>query len=372
MRHVRFFALIALGLAASAAAAFVPAPAPWDGPLSCDAGQTAAVPAGPTRILVLGTFHLSQIKDRFDPAYLDSLLERLVAFHPSAIAVESLPGDYISSLEGQSQNSPLVQEVLAGFADKQRKLGHAAQARLQTDSFRAAAEAEKRLAGDPILNRPALVMWLLAAYNMPSAVLQWGFLPPAEKASQTDVPPETAAALDEALRQVNEVPALANRLAARLGLTRLYPVDDFEDLGAFGRIEAVLEKEYAGNPLLKAIAGSPVYSEDKRRLEAALTGRDLLPVYRALNSPAFARADIEAQWGVFLRTRFPGGEDRARLALWENRNLKIAARIQAVCSAYPGRNVLVIYGAAHKPFLENYLGRMMNTEIVRFDDLKSR
>ncbi len=368
MRDVRFYALIVLG----SAAVVISSAAPSHRLSASVAGHTAAVPAGPTRILVLGTFHLRQIKDRFDPAYLDSLIERLAAFHPAAIAVESLAGDFISSLEGQSRKTPTVQDLLDRFAGKQRTLGHAAQALLRTDPFLAAAEVEKELAAGEIQDRPALVMRLLAAYNYPSAVLQWGLLPAAEKASQTAVPRETAAALDEASRQVNETPALAGRLAARLGLPRLYPVDDFEDLGAYERIDSVLEKEAADNPLLKAVADAPVYRDDQKRLERGLAGRDLLPVYKALNSAEHVRADVEAQWGVFLRTRFPGGEDRARLALWENRNLKIAARIQAVCSAYPGQNVLVVYGAAHKPFLESYLGRMMNTEIVRFDDLKSR
>jgi hypothetical protein len=359
MRKVRFYALMVLGLAAAAA-------------FASPAGQTAAVPAGPTRILVLATFHLRQIKDRFDPAFLDAVVERLAAFHPAAIAVESLPGDFISSLEGQGQKSPLVQDLLDRFAARQRTLGHDAHNRLRTDPVLAAAQVEKRFGAGPIQDRPALVMWLLAAYNFPSAVLQWSLLPAEEKASQTAVPPETAAALEEASRKVDETFALAGRLAARLGLPRLYPVDDFEDLGAYERIDAVLEKEAADNPLLKAVAGAPVYREDEKRLEKALAARDLLPVYEAYNSAERIQADVDAQWGVFLRTRFSGGEDRARLALWENRNLKIAARIQAVCSAYPGRNVLVIYGAAHKPFLESYLGRMMNTEIVRFEDLKSR
>lgn len=370
MRDARIFTIIALGLAASAI--LVTAPTHSDRFPSCVPGQAAAVPAGPTRVLVLGTLHLRQIADRFAPAHLDSLVELLADFRPAAIAVESMAGDLIASLEKRSEYSPLVREVLDGFAERQRKLGHAAQAQLKTDPFSAAAEAEKRLGAAPVPDRPALVMWLLAAYNHPTAVLQWSLIPPAEKASQTVVPAETAAALDEALRQVNETPALGVRLAARLGLPRLYPVDDFEDLEAIERILPVLEEETAKNPLLKAVMNSPVYIEDKKRLEDAIAGRDLLPVYRALNSAERVRADADAQWGVFLRTHFPGGEDRGRLALWENRNLKIAARIQAVCSAYPGRNVLVIYGAAHKGFLENYLGRMMATEIVRFDDLKGR
>jgi hypothetical protein len=82
---------------------------------------------------------------------------------------------------------------------------------------------------------------------------------------------------------------------------------------------------------------------------------------------AFATADVDAQWGVFLRTHFESGSDRSRLGLWENRNLTIAARIRGVAALHPGGRVLVIYGAAHKPFLEAYLSKMADLRLVGFE-----
>jgi len=73
-----------------------------------------------------------------------------------------------------------------------------------------------------------------------------------------------------------------------------------------------------------------------------------------------------------LRTRFASGTDRSRLGLWENRNLKIAARIRAVAALHPGGRVLVFYGAAHKPFLEAYLSQMADVRLVGLQELMAR
>jgi len=115
--------------------------------------------------------------------------------------------------------------------------------------------------------------------------------------------------------------------------------------------------------LLAAASKAAVYAEAEKLLKDCIEKGDLWPQYALLNSPPYARADVNAQWGVFLRTHFPGGPDRARLGLWENRNLKIAARIRAVAALHPGGHILVIYGAAHKPFLDAYLSMMADVKV---------
>lgn len=154
-------------------------------------------------------------------------------------------------------------------------------------------------------------------------------------------------------------------LARRLGLPAVDPVDDFEDLEAYGLIDAQLEKDFQENPFLAAVSKAPIYVESDALRNRCLAEGDLWPVYVLLNSERFAGADVDAQWVVFLRTHFPSGTDWTRLGLWENRNLKIAARIRAVAALHPGGRVLVIYGAAHKPFLDEYLSRMADVNVVQ-------
>ena len=50
--------------------------------------------AGPrAQVLVLATAHLSQLPKDFKPAALDRLLDRLAAWQPAIITIETEPGD---------------------------------------------------------------------------------------------------------------------------------------------------------------------------------------------------------------------------------------------------------------------------------------
>jgi pheromone shutdown protein TraB len=79
--------------------------------------------------------------------------------------------------------------------------------------------------------------------------------------------------------------------------------------------------------------------------------------------------DVSKQWHLFFRTELPSKIDRARVALWEARNLNIAGRIRAASAWHPGGRVLVVIGAAHKPFLDLYLAQMMDIQVVQLGDV---
>ena len=86
-----------------------------------------------------------------------------------------------------------------------------------------------------------------------------------------------------------------------------------------------------------------------------------------MNSAEHGEADVDAQWGLFLRTHLESGLDRSRLALWEVRNLNIASHVRRASAHSPGGRVLVVIGAGHKPFLDDLLGRMADVEIIEFE-----
>ncbi len=333
-----------------------------------------------TRVLVMATFHLRQIADAFRPAMLDSLIEGLERFRPDSICIETLPGARVQELELRKDAGSLYADLLDNFAARHLKMGKPALEVLGTTPQAAMRKVRELLASARALGhgkmtptqRATLALWMLAAYDPDSAALQWSYLTEEERRAQKEIPAALAGEINNALTRVNEGPAIAARLARRLGLEKLDPVDDFEDLEGYTEIEARLEEDMKNSPLLASVSKSPVYTESEARLQECLRKGDLLPQFILLNSPAFAAADVDAQWGVFLRTHFASGSDRSRLGLWENRNLKIAARIRAVAALHPGRRVLVIYGAAHKPFLEAYLSDMADIRIVGFDELEAK
>jgi hypothetical protein len=376
MRRVRTPVVILAGLFLSSLA-LLAQPAPQDrGPIA--SLQALQPPASRTRVLVLATFHLRQIRKEFRPAMLERLIAELAAFRPDAVCIESLSGARVRELELRKEAGTLYGDVLDTFAKRHLDLAGAALPAVKA-SPEAAAVREAELVSALARLKPgertaelraSLALWMAAAYDPVSAALQWSRLTDEEKRAQTAVPGSLAALLDAECAEVNEDFALALPLARRLGLETVEPVDDFEDLEAYARIGDTLEKEFEGNPLLAAASKAPVYAESDALLEECLAKGDLRPEYVLLNSPRYARADVDAQWGVFLRTRLPGGSDRSRLGLWENRNLKIAARIRAVAALHPGGRVLVVYGAAHKPFLDDYLSRMADLDVVGLEALK--
>ncbi len=332
------------------------------------------------RVLIMATFHLRQIADAFKPALLDSLAARLAGFHPDSICVETLPGVRVRELDLQRDAGPLYSDLLDSFAARHLKMGKPARSVLRTTPQAAALKVRELLAAaraasprkmTPV-ERTALALWMLAAYEPESAALQWSYLNEEDKRAQKAVPPELARELDAELARVNEVPALAIRVARTLGLENLDPVDDFEDLEAYAEIDSELDKDIKGSSVLAAVPKAAVYAEAAARLEGCIRRGNLLPQFSYLNSAAYAAADVDAQWGVFLRTHFASGSDRSRLGLWENRNLKIAARIRAVAALHPGGRILVIYGAAHKPFLEAYLSKTADVQLVRFEELEAK
>jgi hypothetical protein len=384
MLHAPRFGAASLGLGLAVAFVFAPSPASAQAQPAPEPGDAVARLAAVqpvqarTQVLVLGTFHLRQIAKQFKPAMLGRLLPLLQRFRPDAICVETLPGARVRELDLRRDAGPLYADIVSSFANTHQKLGKPACALLNTTpekasvkvrellaAARAAGPAKKMSPGE----RATLALWMLAAYDPSSAALQWSYLDEAARRAQTAVPADLARQLDARLAQVNEVPAIAVRLARALGLESLEPVDDFEDPDAYAAIDAQLEKEFKGNAQLAAVAKAPVYLEEAARLQRSTRSGDLLPVYALLNSAGFAAADVDAQWGVFLRTHFASGTDRTRLGLWENRNLKIAARIRAAAALHPGGRVLVIYGAAHRPFLEAYLSRTADVEVVELVQL---
>jgi hypothetical protein len=329
-----------------------------------DALRRQTPPARRTQVLVLGTFHYRELKDGFRPALVSGLLDRLAAFRPDAIAVEALPGGAVRELALEEDATPVHREVVEGFAAAALGLGREAQKALGMDALQAARALGP--GGRPEAGTRGVLV-ALAAYDWPTGLLAWSGLSAEARAGSPPISKGLAARLDAKLAEVNEIQGLALPLARRLGLARLDGVDAFEDLWAIGPVMEALAPVARSDPRFVAARRAAIYRRSRALQAASLRKGDLLPAYRFLNSARYAREDVAAQWGVFLGTKLPGGANRSREALWEERNLKIAARIRVLSARHPGGRILVIYGAAHRPFLEDYLSRCSDLTVVRPD-----
>lgn len=373
---VRGAALCALSIAGMSACDGPPSSSSTEvrGELDRYALETPASGAERTEIMVLGTYHLASLGDAFSDDILSPLLDRLEAFDPDVVAVESLPPSEIRRLVGAADESESAALIVESFAGEVVRWGEAARAHTNSTAVEAigAAEATISTATMPDAGtRRRLALQFLAADDLPSALLHWVYLPSEERRSDGTVPADVAEFLTARLGAVDERTAIGVELARRLGLQRVASIDDHVDdeIGLETGLNVQLMAELQETAAFEELVASGYLDEPRERLSEAVALGDALPSYRRLNSLEHLNADVDAQWHLFHRTELESGLDRARAALWEARNLHIAARIREVSAHHPGGRMLVVIGAAHKPFLDRYLAQMMDVDVVNTADV---
>jgi hypothetical protein len=305
------------------------------------------------QVLVLGTMHLSELKS-FNPASLNGVLDRLTAFKPDIITVENLP----------EEECDLAARHAAKYGPDYCSSTEAAMAATGLDMPTAGAEMNRMLKAWPAQPTPAqrrrLAAVFLAANEHASAYVQWLQLPEAERRAGDGLDAALVGKLGEIGKRNNESYQLAARLAARLGLQRVYGVDnhtgdnmDVPDIKAFGR--AIEGAWAAGGAALK----------ERGKLEAPLLNApDLLPMYRLLNEPEGLRIYAEVNVVPAMRAKSPEGYPQMWVAGWEVRNLRMVANIRETFRERPGARVLSIVGVSHKPWFDSWLGQLQGVDIV--------
>jgi len=318
----------------------------------------------PTEILVLATPHLSGTPEGWDPAVLAPLLERLERFRPNLITIEALSGQGVSALW---QYRAVYGETATDYGG--RIMMMAASARVGTGLDMAEAEAELRrlLAAWPAAPTPAqrrrLAALFAAAGDPNSALVQWWRLDPSERRADDGINAGLAAQLGEYERRRNENHLVGSRLAARLGLERVWPIDaQDDDVFTPAQSEAFGRDVFA--PMSTRLRADPRMGPVVAAAEHLGSADELLATYRLLNRRATGAAQSELEWRAMVERAWPGDLGRVRLAGWEVRNLRMAANIRQAISGVPGGRVLVIVGSGHKPWLEAYLGMMADVRIV--------
>lgn len=324
-----------------------------------------------TKVLVLATHHISHYEDDFSPTLVDSLINVLEDYSPTIIGVEELSGAQIAEMErrGGNYTSWFDREVL--------EYGHKAQeyldiswrkANMAADSLLGEAQSEKEITNS---TRLELINHLLASYRLHTAALQWSYLNEEDQLNQSVIPKSTVKGLTETLNSADEIASISLRLAHHLNIQRVYPIDDHLDKGShYAKTMSQLD-EALGDSTEKAFKKSSYLVKFNEVLEQGMQDSTWLPLYKYMNSPSYYDEDKEKQWqNIFLETS--NKTLRSRLALWEERNLKIAAHIRSATARDPSGRVLVTIGASHKAFLDSYLKEMMGIEVVHLSDLTKK
>lgn len=354
MRYLFLAAAVFMATAGSAAA--------QDYRPSFHPDQLKGPPAGAVNeVLVLGSPHLSALPDTFRADMVEPLLERLVAWRPDAVASENLSGLQCDSLRRQPER---YASAVRSYCVDPSAAGEAT----GLDVPAANVEAERMLADWPdapsASQRRRLAAVFLAAGEPASAVVQWLRLPEAERRAGDGLTEALATSLNTRMGRKNETYLVAARLAARLGLERVWSVDD----QSAGR-ESPDREAYAAaltrawnNPASQARrdADVPLYAN----LEQP---EGLLNIYRAYNAPSQPRLAYQSDWGAALAEPSPQAFGRRYVGYWETRNLRMVANIREVLGRDPGARLLAIVGASHKGYYEAYLNQMHDVVLVNSD-----
>lgn len=321
-----------------------------------------------SEVLVLGTAHLRGLGEGLRRESLAPVIATLGRFRPTVVCVEHLPARDIAEMD---ERGGAYRQVAEMFAADDLRYGRLLRRALKASREAARARAEELLSRSGSLDAAArrdLVGWLVAAYEVPTALLHWSALPPEARRPGARLPEEVVRWLDRSVASPNETSSVAIPVARAAGLSRLVSVDSQRD-GAriLSQPEPAVEEAF-GHPLKKSGMDSAIYRE-QRKLTGEGAGGSLLPLYRFLNSPAYGAEDAVAQWSPWLRMRLSSGVDRLRYGNWESRNARIVANLTDVTASARPERVLFLVGVAHKPFVEDLLRRLVHVKVARFEDL---
>lgn len=315
-------------------------------------------PGAPNAVMVLGTPHLSNLPESFDPAALAPLLGRLAAWKPQVITIEARSGAQCDFMRHYPDR---YRDTIQGYC------WDPAPARAATglDVPAATAEVDRLLAALPAdptsMHRRHLAAVFLAAGDQASALVQWLRLPEAERHAGDGLDAALVARLTDLRDRHDETMLIAAPLAARLGLERVYPVDDHT-------ADAPTPDEKAYADVITKVWDNPATAK-RKAIDAKLhrhlaTGDGLLALYRAENAPEMAKLVYDSDFGAALNEPSPQAFGRGYVGYWETRNLRIAANIRDILGLHPGSRALVLIGASHKFYLEAYLDEMHDVSLV--------
>jgi hypothetical protein len=300
----------AIAAVAGASAAIAQAYHPFE------AGRLKGPRSGsPNLLLVLGGPHLSGMPAAFRPQQLEPVLDKLDAWHPQAIAVEAVSGAQC--------------DVMRHYPDRYR-------------------ETVEAYCWDPTPAAHA------TGLDVPSATAAWGH-------DGDGLDTGLVARLERLRTAHDESLLIAAALAARLGLERVYAMDDHT-------ADAPVADEKGYDAAIAKAWDNPATAR-RKAMDAALEAKlgepgAMLGMYRAYNAADQARLIFDSDFGAALEEPSTARFGRNYLGGWETRNLRMASNIRDMFAERPGIRALIVVGASHTPYLESYLNQMHDMIVV--------
>jgi len=322
-----------------------------------------------TDVMVLATVHLRATKEPLHKDSLAPIISKLKTYSPTAIAIEALrPADIISMIHGADE----YKNVLSQFVgDAFLILASEEQKSLALTPNQAIRKMNLLLASTSVINeqREEIIRLAVAAYDKNTALLHWQYL--ADTYTTTTLSSTLQDYLKEQYSKNHEVNQIAISLAIKSGVNRLYPIDDHLDKDIYLEVIEDLMPFFKESTSISALRKSEYVTKPMKLQEQAVKTGNWLALYSWINSEAYKAQVINDEWRLFVDKDLPVKPSLARLALWEVRNLNMASNIMRVVAKNIGGKIVIVVGANHKVFFEDYLSRMIGVNLVQFNDIEA-
>lgn len=321
----------------------------------------------PTEIMVLATPHLSGVKG-VTPRHLDELHAALQRYRPQVIAIEAIPSQQIEVMLARPADYGEVLEQFVGRSFVE--LARASQQILALSAEQARVQLS-RCEPLPLGDAKALSHCLqlsAAAYDMAwFNYIGWQY-----GRRHAGVPLDGAIGkeVSRIAGSTNENFLIAARLAEVMGLSRLYAMDDQEGKDLYGPVYEALVPSIEKSKRAKEFFNSSKMIRHSQRLEReGLSAQNLMPLYRFFNSDEYGRLVVNDEWGQFVDGDLVKRPALSRLAMWDRRNLAMVSNVLGVATSYAGERMLVVVGASHKVFFDDYLDRSIGVKVRQLHEV---
>ena len=324
--------------------------------LICAVGSTH-VPA--QTVTIIGTPHLTGLEVAPSAEQRSRVIDALAAFEPSQVCVERMGGALIEKqMADAGVHGMTLQPETHGrhLADRIIPAGIRMQAELEIRPRDARAEASRLASSSDRLDnatRIRIIALQIAGFEFHSAVLNWTYFDKERRRQAEELlPPDIVQALDTAAESVHEVYSLAVPLARRFGLRALCTADVLADESTGMRTAL----KHGGQAILELPEVKERIDEYNERMDSAWQPEQgpaaLLSLLRFTNSDDFALMDRRLQWETLREFDNEQGAFRRRLMYWHARTAEISAELHRALAQGPEERVMLIIGAAHRPFSE--------------------
>ena len=319
-------------------------------------GVDPALTVAPTEVVVLGTAHLSNFSEDLSQDQLKPLIDRLADYAPNVITIEGSSGMTCSRVREYPQEHIDYAEYYCFDGTVQRQESGLTVA----EGSLAAGKALMDWPEVPTaMQRRQLAAAFLASEEPASALVQWLQLDPSEKRAGDGLGPKSIESLHVLSQSMNENYSIAARLAARLGLARVFYADDH------GRDEYAQSEKAAYGARVSELwpqEGDPCIAHFNTS-DTLLREGELMGAYNYLNSLSSQRKQMGCDWKRTMNDAETEQYGRKYTMGWQARNLRMAAFIMTAAGTKPGGRVLTIVGASHKPYVEAYLDQMHDVKV---------